>query len=66
MPCKSCGSNQQNEFDAEINIHFRGLKELDQPAILVFPQLFVCLNCGFAEFTVSETELRPLAKRAAA
>ena len=66
MPCKSCGSNQQNEFDAEINVHFRGLKELNRPAILVFPQILVCMNCGFAEFTVPETELRPLAKRAAA
>jgi hypothetical protein len=58
MSCKSCGS--------EINIHFPGLKGVDQPAMLVFPQVVVCLNCGFAEFTVSETELRPLANRAAA
>jgi hypothetical protein len=66
MSCKSCGSDKQNEFEAEINIHFRGLKGLDQPAILVFPQLVMCLNCGFAEFTVPETELRPLARHAAA
>ena len=66
MPCKLCGSDNQKEFDAEINIHFPGLKGLEQPGILVFPQLVVCLNCGFAEFTVPETELRPLPKRAAA
>jgi hypothetical protein len=66
MPCKSCGSDRQNEFDTEINIHFPGLKGMDLPAMLIFPRVVVCLDCGFAEFTVPETELHPLAKRAAA
>ena len=33
MPCKSCGSDNQNKFDAEINIHFPGLKGMNLPAI---------------------------------
>jgi len=66
MPCKSCGSGKQNEFDAEINIHFPGLKGMNLPAMLVFPRVVVCLNCGFSEFTVPKSELHPLAKRAAA
>lgn len=66
MPCKSCGSDNQNEFDAEINIHFPGLTGMNLPAMLVFPRVVVCLNCGFSEFTVPESELHPLSKRAAA
>jgi hypothetical protein len=60
MACKSCGSNNQQEFGAEINIHFPGQEALDKPAVLVFPKLLVCLHCGFTEFTVLETELNRL------
>jgi hypothetical protein len=63
MPCKSCGSVK---LTAEISIHFPGLKNLDRPAVWVFPELVVCLDCGTAEFVVPEAELRQLAKRDAA
>lgn len=52
----------QKEFDAEINIHFPGLKNMDRPAVLVFPKLLVCPDCGFAEFTLRESEV-PLGDR---
>ena len=60
MACKSCGSDHQREFSAEINIHFPGREALDKPAVLVFPKLLVCLRCGFTEFTITETELHRL------
>ena len=66
MTCKSCGSDNQRQFDAEINIHFPGREGLDRPAVLVFPNLLVCLRCGFTEFTVTETELHRLKGDAAA
>jgi hypothetical protein len=62
MPCKTCGSHNQTEFNAEINVHFPGLKNLDRPAVLVFPRLLLCLDCGFTEFTLIESELLLLAK----
>ena len=60
MACKLCRSENQPEFGAEINIHFPGRKCLDKPAVLAFPQLVVCLDCGFSQFTLPETELRLL------
>jgi hypothetical protein len=60
MQCKVCGSRNQTEFNAEINVHFPGLKNVDKPAVLVFPKLLLCLDCGFTEFTLSETELHLL------
>lgn len=66
MTCKSCGSDKQRKFTAEIAIHFPGLSGLEKPIVWVFPKLLVCLNCGNAEFSVPESELRVLAKGDAA
>lgn len=66
MACRSCGSENQREFGAEINIHFPGLKGLDKPTVWVFPKLVVCLDCGLTQFTLPETELRLLGADAAA
>jgi len=65
MACRSCGSENRTEFGAEINIHFSGLENLDKPAVLVSPKLVVCLDCGFTQFTLPETELRLLREGAA-
>jgi hypothetical protein len=43
-------------------IHFRGLEHLDEPGVLLFPRLEVCLGCGFSRFTVPKTELVSIAK----
>ncbi len=45
-----------------MNIHFVGLKSLDAPTVWVFPELLVCLDCGYTEFQVEERELRLLAE----
>jgi hypothetical protein len=66
MPCKSCGSVNQSKFTAEMGIHVRGLKNIDKPAVWIFPELVVCLDCGTAEFAVPEAELCLLAKGEAA
>ena len=57
MACRSCGSEHQTQFVAEINIHFSGLRNLDKPGVLVFPKLWVCFDCGFTQFTLPESEL---------
>lgn len=66
MACKSCGSDNQRQFGAEVNIHLPGRGALDKPAVLIFPKLLVCSRCGFAEFTVAERELSRLEEGAAA
>ena len=49
-----------------MGIHFPGLKNIDKPVVWVFPELTVCLDCGAAEFTVPNAEVRRLAKGDAA
>jgi hypothetical protein len=60
MACKSCASNDEREFVAEMNLHIRGAIGTDKPAVLLFPTIVVCLNCGCTEFDIPETELRLL------
>lgn len=45
-----------------MSVHALGLENVDKPAALVFPRLLVCLDCGFAELTLAENELRLLGK----
>jgi hypothetical protein len=66
MLCKSCGSVNQKKFSAGVDIHFPGLKDIDKPAVWVFADVVVCLDCGIAEFAVPEEELRQLAEGDAA
>jgi hypothetical protein len=63
MSCRKCQSEYQREYASEINVHLRQSDHAEE-AVLVFPKLLVCLNCGFAEFTLSESEL-PLLTRSA-
>jgi hypothetical protein len=62
MSCQLCGSGNEEVFTAEINIHFRGLKNLDKPGVLVIPKLLVCLGCGFSRFAIPETALAQLVR----
>ena len=57
VSCRRCQSKAICELPSEINVHFRGL-ELLTKNVLAFPELFVCLDCGFTEFVLSEDEVR--------
>lgn len=63
MFCQSCGSVNLDKFSAETGIRRLGLKNIDKPAVFVFSELIVCLDCGRAEFVVPKTELRLLPQR---
>lgn len=61
MSCRGCQSANQRTFPTEMNIHFPGLKDSDKPTVWAFPELLVCLDCGFAELRLQEKECRVLA-----
>ena len=60
MSCLSCASENQAKFTAEMIIHFSGLRFIDNPGVWAFPKISACLDCGVAQFTLPETELRLL------
>ena len=57
MSCRLCSSMNEAEFTAEIMIHFSGRKHLENPGVLTFPEMLVCLDCGSTRFRIAETEL---------
>ena len=59
MPCSSCQSLNQSEFDTEICFHFPGLENLEKNLFL-YPKVTVCLDCGLTKFSTSQTELLSL------
>ena len=63
MPCTRCLSLHQTELNSEINLHFRGLPNLGEPGIFVFPQVLVCLDCGLSEFVIEKRELAQIIEK---
>lgn len=63
MQCNACQSSNWREFTAEINIHFPEMKGIDIPTVWVFPTIFVCMDCGTAQFRIPEAERERLAAR---
>jgi len=62
MACKSCTSDNQREFPAEFTVSFPTLKStLKMSPVYVARSLCVCLDCGFSELVIPETELGLLA-----
>ena len=62
MSCRLCSSPNEAEFTAEMMIHFRGWKHLENPGVLAFPEILICLDCGSTRFRIAETELKLLRK----
>jgi hypothetical protein len=60
--CRMCNPEHQANFTAEINIHFRGIENINNPGILILPTIFVCLACGSSRFTIPESELALIAR----
>jgi hypothetical protein len=57
MTCRLCRSGELSRFTGELAIHSPGLKDENQPVVWVCPELWVCLNCGSAEFSIPERQL---------
>jgi hypothetical protein len=65
MACQLCASDNEAEFTSEMNIHFRGLTNIDNPGVMVFPKVLICLDCGGSRFSTPQAELSQLARGAA-
>jgi hypothetical protein len=62
MTCTKCGSDQVQEFSAEMAFG-GGMKS---PPIYFLSKAVCCLNCGLAQFSIPEDSLNELRESAAA
>jgi hypothetical protein len=60
VECSSCSSKNQRRFDAELALHFPGLDGLNKPIVWAFPEVLLCLDCGFAVFALDDEPLQQL------
>jgi hypothetical protein len=60
MSCKVCQSNNQKSFDSEISLYLPKLADMNEPPLLIFPKVTVCLDCGFIEGKLSDGDLGEL------
>jgi hypothetical protein len=65
MSCGLCSSSNEVEFIAEMMIHFSGRKHLENPGVLAFSSILVCLDCGSTRFRIAEKELNLLREASA-
>lgn len=66
MACNSCGSENQQQFPSEMVIHLPGLKNVNKPPVLAFPNLRICMDCGSTKLAIPEFVVRQLGEGAAA
>jgi uncharacterized protein (DUF2225 family) len=64
MNCPLCATSNQKEFLSEINIHFRDSESLAHRNVLIFPNVLVCIGCGFTQFILPDSDLRLLRENA--
>jgi hypothetical protein len=60
MSCRLCSSTNEAKFTAEMMVHFSGRKHLENPGVLTFSEMLVCLDCGSTRFRIAEKELHLL------
>ena len=60
MACKSCKSENQTEFVAEISFVGPGRSALERAPVYTIQKPVVCLECGFTELVIPKPELQSL------
>jgi hypothetical protein len=62
MACKACGSESLIQLEGEVTTSFPRVEHAKAPPIYFSQQLWICLDCGFAELRVPLAQLEVLRK----
>jgi hypothetical protein len=57
VACRKCGGARQKVFNGELTLSNTDIESVALAPVYVCNQLLVCLECGFAELTISEGDL---------
>jgi hypothetical protein len=61
MVCTSCGSKNLSKFKGEVALQLAGPNAIE-PTVFIWPQVFVCLACAVAQFSIPTAQARILAE----
>ena len=64
MACPVCSSPNEAEFPTEMMIHVSDSNHHNNPGVMAFPVVLVCLDCGESRFNMPAKELRTLREAA--
>jgi hypothetical protein len=65
MACKVCGSDSLIQLQGEVTASSPHAEDVKAPPIYFSQELWVCLDCGFAEVQVPPPQLQSLRKKKA-
>jgi hypothetical protein len=59
VTCKTCASENQRDFPAELTLCFDSLQSTlkNRAPVDISDRILVCLDCGFSELVVPQTAL---------
>jgi hypothetical protein len=58
MTCPNCQSNEVSTIAAEIRLYRNRQRTLSHPPLVPYPDVHVCLDCGWSEFSVPPSWLK--------
>ena len=57
MACPKCQSESLSQIPAEIRLYRNHTRTLSHPPLSPSPEVLVCLDCGWAEFSIPQSWL---------
>jgi hypothetical protein len=60
MPCKACKSENLQKLEGELSASLPDLKGVRVPPVYVCQDVLVCLDCGFAELFIPQSQIQLL------
>lgn len=63
MVCRACGSESLLQLEGEVTASFPHIEDAKASPIYFVQELWVCVDCGFAELRVPAPQLEELKKK---
>jgi hypothetical protein len=57
VACRKCGGARQKVLNGELTLSNTDIESVALAPVYICNQMLVCLECGFAELTISEADL---------
>ena len=59
-PPQSCKRKMSDDSWSAPMLHFTGFTNLGKETVLIFPNILICLACGFSRFTTTRRQLNQI------